>query len=401
MSWYLQSSITVQWLPDLVVGGDSGRVFAVVLGLLVDLAVLMMVLKLAVEVMLDAAHDRKPAAGQSWHVATDRHATGQIFLLVVLFLPAYLLALWEQTGIAWAWLLCAFAAWPAAAMLEAMEENFLHALNPLAWLALVGRLGANYLLVVGVIALLIAVVAGLRAWLFPPLPDIVSAVLMRFLQLYVLLVAFRLFGELMMQRHEALGLEIAMPIVKPQLGNAEEDEVMHRAQWLLDRNEPGQAIDCLQELIRRRGASAPVHACYRQLLAQANDVPRLSEHARLYIGNLLAMGQDKLALALAAEALRTDRTFQLEDAEDITRLVAHAAALGQSQVAIDLAEGFDTRFPKSPDIPGNGLTVARLLADRFGRVDEARERLQVLSRRFPDHPLSADIASALAALGRG
>ncbi len=400
LSYYLQSSIHVQWLPDLVVGGDSGSVFAVVGGLGLDLIVLMLAFKVAVEAMLDTAQDRQGADGQAWHVATDRHAAGQLFLLVALFLPAYLLALWEFTPLAWAWLAAGIVAWPAAAMLEAMEENFLHALNPLAWLALLGRLGADYLGAVVAVVVLIGVALGLEWLLLTTLPGILAAALARFLQMYALLVAFKLFGQLLRQRHEALGLDIAPPIVKPQLANAEEDEVMQRAQWLLDQGEPAQAIDCLHDLIRRRGASAPVHACYRQLLVKANDVARLAAHTRLYAGNLLALGQDKVALALVGEALRLDRGFLLDDPDAITRLLAHAAKTGQSQIAVDLGANFETRFPKSADIPANGLTVARLLAERFGRDADARQLLLGLATRYREHPLAPDIAAALDSIGR-
>lgn len=400
VSYYLQSSISVQWLPDLEVGGDSSSVFAVVGGLGLDLIVLMLAFKVAVEAMLDTAQDRHGSDGQAWHVATDRHASGQIFLLLALFLPAYLLALFEVTALAWVWLAAALLVWPAAAMLEAMEENFLHALNPVSWLALAGRLGSDYLLAVLAMVLLIGLAVGLEWVLLSTLPGILAAVLVRFLQLYVLVACFKLFGQMLLQRHEALGLDIAPPIVKPQLGNAEEDEVMQRAQWLLDQGEPAQAIAGLHELIRRRGASAPVHACYRQLLMKDNDVPRLLEHTRLYAGNLLALGQDKLALALVGEVLGLDRGFLLDDPDDITRLVAHAAKTGQSQIAVDLGANFETRFPKSPDIPANMLTVARLLSERFGRDADARQLLLGLAARYRDHPLAPEIATALASIGQ-
>ena len=99
LSFYLESPIWVQWLPDLQVGGDSGRVFTVVLGLLIDLGVWMLGLKFAIEALLDTAHDRATTAGHGWHVATDRQAIGQILLALVLFLPAYLLMLFEHPGL--------------------------------------------------------------------------------------------------------------------------------------------------------------------------------------------------------------------------------------------------------------------------------------------------------------
>ena len=76
------------------------------------------------------------------------------------------------------------------------------------------------------------------------------------------------------------------------------------------------------------------------------------------------------------------------------------AAAGQSQLAVDLAEGFNTRFPKDPDIPRNLLTAARMMAERFGRVAEARHLLEGLQEKYPEHPLAPDITLALAEVAR-
>ena len=337
LSFYLESPIWVQWLPDLQVGGDSGRVFTVVFGLLIDLGVCMLGFKFAIEAMLDTAHDRATTAGHGWHVATDRQAIGQILLALVLFLPAYLLMLFDHPGLGWTWFAFAFAAWPAAAMIDAMDDNFVHALNPLAWGALLARLGADYFVALVGIALLLTLVVGLHWAVLSHLPPILAAALARFVQLFALVLAFRGLGQMLLQRHESLGLDTSPPIVRPMLGNAEEDELMQRTQWLLDQGQPAQAIDGLQDLIRRRGASAPIHLLYRQLSREARDWPRLAEHARGYVGNLLALGQDRQALALVAESLRDDPDFRLDDAEAIARLTLAAASIGHSQLGETLS----------------------------------------------------------------
>lgn len=399
LTFNLEASIAVQWLPRLSVAGDSGQVFAVVLGLLIDLGLLMVALKLGVEALLDAAQDRAHAGGEGWQLATDRHAIGQIVLALLLLLPPLLLALWGSPVAAWLLLLLAFSTWPAAAILETMEENLGRALNPLAWLELVQRAGAAYLTTLSQVFLLALVYLGLRWTAFLLLSPMLAAACARFFAFYALLVAFRALGLLLWQRRETLGLDTSPPIAKPVLANAEEDEVMQRAQWLLGEGEAGQAADCLQALIRRRGASAPIHERYRQLLLEARNFHGLGEHARAYVGNLLALGKDKEALALAADALRHDRDFRPASDEDTTRVITAAAAAGHSQLAMDLGADFAQHFPKSPDIPRNGLVAARLMVERFGRVADARQLLRALAARYPEHPLAPEIAGALASLG--
>ena len=67
---------------------------------------------------------------------------------------------------------------------------------------------------------------------------------------------------------------------------------------------------------------------------------------------------------------------------------------------VDLADDFNRRFPKDPDRPRNTLTAARLMAERFGRIAEARHLLEGLLEKYPAHPLTPEIALALADIAR-
>ena len=68
---------------------------------------------------------------------------------------------------------------------------------------------------------------------------------------------------------------------------------------------------------------------------------------------------------------------------------------GHSAIAVQLAEGFGARFPKSEDIVRNGLVAARLMRERLGREADARALLQALDRAHPDHPLAGEVRAAL------
>lgn len=400
LSHTLASSLQVQWLPDLSVQGDSSAVFSVVLGGLIDLAIAMMVLKLAVEALLNTAHDRIGPGKAGGVSANDSQALGQIGLLLIFGLPIYLLALWGSIDLGWLALLVGLGVLPAAIMLHAVDENLLHALDPRAWWELLSRLGTSYFIMVGCLLCLLLAVLGAQWATRSVLPALLNAPVSAFIGFYALLVAYHLMGRVIVQQHEALGLDLTPPIVRPRLGNAEEDEVMQLADHLLANDEPTAAADALLALIDRRGTSAPVHQRYREILQANGDSERLIQHARSYISVLLALGQPKQAAALWVESRSRDPNFQLDAPEHITALIAHAAATGQSQMAVDLAAGFNTRFRKDPDIPRNLLTAARLMAERFGRADEARHLLEGLLETYPEHPLSPEIALALAEIAR-
>lgn len=395
---WLGASLTIQWLPGFSVAGNTSSVFAVVLGLLLDLGILMLGLKVAVEALLDTAHDRLGPAKAGGLLVTDSQAIGQIWLLLVFLVPLYLTALVFGSAAAGAMLCVTALVLPAAIMLQAVDDNLWHALDPRAWRELFRRLGAPYLGAVLQLSVLAGAAVGLHWLLWSRLPAWLGAVGATATGLYALVAGYHLLGRLLVDHHERLGFDVTPPIVRPTLGNIEEDETMRAAERLLADEGPAPAAACLGGLIERRGASAPIHDRYRQLLQASNDLPRLAEHARQQVAALLALGQPKRALALLLESRTRDPAFQLDDPETIATVVTHAAAFGHSQLAVELAAGFGARFPKSPDLPRTMLTAARLLAERFGRVEEARRQLEGLALRYPGHPLAAEIAGLLAAL---
>lgn len=400
LTYALGSVVSIEWLPNFAISGMTGSVFAIVLTFAFELILLILGIKLAVEALLNTAHDRLDSTERGPLWASDDNAAGQFFLLLVFLAPIYLIAQFFGTGPGWFLLALALMFLPAAIIVCAMEESFWRALDPRSWLALLARVGADYFGVVVLVGLLGLLTIGLQSLVFSHLPAWMEAPASRFISLYALVVAYHLMGHLLHRHREPLGLDVARPIVRPSLANREEDTIMQQSDALAADGNPVAAAEALQALIHRHGASAPVHARYRELLSAAGDIPRLSQHGRGYVATLLALGQEKRALALHSESRALDPDFKLDVPEDITRLIDHAVATGQSRLALELAAGFDTRFPRNADVPKNMLAVAGLLAERFGRTQEAKELLQELLERYAEHPLAPDITQALADVQR-
>ena len=161
---------------------------------------------------------------------------------------------------------------------------------------------------------------------------------------------------------------------------------------------PAAAAELLAGLFRGRGASDAVHDRYRELLLAEGDLERLALHDREYISSLVVTGKEKRALAVYADTAERIPGFRLELPDQIARLVALAARLGQAQRAVALAQDFETRFPDSPDLPQVVLTAATLLSERLGRDEEACNRLRALLRSHGQHPLAELARTQLSAL---
>jgi hypothetical protein len=394
VTWFLGAAIVIEWYPAISVQGDVRGMTPFLLSLLVELVVWLLAMKLAVEALLDPEDLRADGAGAM--TATDTQAGGQVLLLALLLGSAYFVALVSGTGAGLLYFLVAMAVLPAAILLLAIDESLPGALNPLRWHALVARLGIGYGAVATGLVLLVLGLVGVH-WLASHLPAWLDALVARFATLYVLVAAYRWVGSLLQGLRKEIGLDVVPPIVRPVLASAEEDTAMREAEVLALDN-PAAAAAHLGALIRRSGASAPVHARYRQWLVATGDLAGLGTHARAYAANLLALGHEKQALALVAESVGQDPAFALEVPSDITRLVALAAAGGNSRLAVHLATGFDTRFPTHPDVTANVLLAARLLAERLGRDAEAKQWLTTVARKYRQDPLAAELWAELAAM---
>ncbi|HEX4854235.1 hypothetical protein [Arenimonas sp.] len=175
---------------------------------------------------------------------------------------------------------------------------------------------------------------------------------------------------------------------------------MAEAEALAEEGDLAGAARRLHDMFRGRGASDALHDRYRQYLKQGNDSAGLLEHGREYISRLLATNQDKRALAVLAEQRTLDPSYRHALPDEVARLVAQAARTGQAQLAVALAEGFETRFPDHPQAPQVVMTAAELMADRLGQEAGAEQRLRLMSYKVRGHALETPLRDLLERVSR-
>ncbi len=367
------------------------------LGMLFELAFWVMGFKMAVEALNNTAQGRYQALHGEDMLATDGDAIEQLVLGVLVGLVVTLVAVYLGLLPTAGALVLVFLFMPAAVMLLAINHHYLNALNPLAWFALIGRLGGAYfgvVLVFSILSLLSeALQWGLEAALGAPgqLPG-------SFIALYALVASYHVLGDVLYRNHEALGLDITPAVTRATYGSPIEDETMARADELVAEGKQAAAAELLAGLFRGRGASDPVHERYRDLLIAEGELDRLATHDREYISSLVVTDKEKRALAVYADTAGRVPGFSLDLPDQIARLVALATRLGQAQRAVALAQDFETRFPDSPELPQVLVTAATLLSERLGRDEEACARLRGLLATHPQHPLAGPARTQLAAL---
>ncbi|HET7930515.1 MAG TPA: hypothetical protein VFL63_03890 [Rhodanobacteraceae bacterium] len=322
----------------------------------------------------------------------------QIWLMVILLVVSLLAAVvFGRTAGVVAIVLLLGLALPAATMTLAMEESLLAALNPLRWLAIVGRIGWPYLAVAG-LCLVIAASQRYAAHLMAGiLPIFLAVIVIAIIANYALVMTFHLMGYLIFQYQDEIGFVPEKPQLLRTAAEMDPDqELLDEASELVRAGNPEAATERLRSHLRGRGGSPAVHTQYRKLLRLAHDNEGLLRHGHEYLNILLAQDKDRQALDLLAECQAIDPGFAPDDAAQTTRLARLAAQRGQAQVALRLLNDFPQRFPKSQYLAENGLLAATLMHERLNQDEQAHALLCKLKAEHPHDPLMPDIKARIA-----
>ncbi|TCV94781.1 hypothetical protein EC912_103266 [Luteibacter rhizovicinus] len=261
------------------------------------------------------------------------------------------------------------------------------ALNPFTWFAVIARLGSAYFVLVAIVLLTSLMQIGARhALAGTPL----SVPLFYLVANYLTIFNFYLMGSLIHQHHEKLGYRPkADALVAETRRNADDDLLAHVD--VVAATDPAAATDLLTERIRGGSAPPPVHTRYRVLLRQAGRLPELLVHGQIWIAALVAQNETRRALGVVKDCLDIEPAF-LPDAPETAGPLADAAAhAGMPRIALHLATGYRTAWPRDFGALHYGLLAARML-ERLGERGEAIALLDRLRVEAPDHPLQTDIA---------
>jgi hypothetical protein len=391
---------TVAWLGAMTLAAllvQLSVLLSPLLAVVLAAAWWMLAFKLASEALETVAAGHDGDAHYAGY-AGDAVAFRQLMLGVVLLVGGALCWRFGGTGARVAFGALVALVLPAVIVVLVLEDSVVSALDPRNWLVLLRGVGADYVVVAAQIAALAVAVGFALAVLPKVLPGLLAGGVAHGLVFYLMLAAYRALGVLIDRHRDALdGPDAAPAAPAPEVATPEERVALRAAQDRLAAGEPLAAAAALDRLIRGRGATAPVHARYRALLASLGDDAGLLAHARAYVATLLHLGKGREAVALYLDARQRDPAFELADPQALSDLIAAAARQQHSQLVVALHEEFARRFPRDRDLVLNGLTAAKLM-DRLGRDAEARALLRRLLAAQPEHPLAPEVEAALQAI---
>ncbi|MCC8485428.1 hypothetical protein VDF13_08820 [Xanthomonas campestris pv. raphani] len=285
---------------------------------------------------------------------------------------------------------------PGMMIALAIDGSLRRALNPAVSIDMALRIGWPYLAAYGLLYVIqgsgtAAIFVALKC-----LPPVVRELTIVVASIWSLFASFHLMGYLVYQYHEELGYA---PSGGVALQREEPDQrLLDEAEQFVRDGHSDEAFQALRGAVRSRAVSLAVHELYQRLLRQHHRNDELRDHTRQYINRLLQEKHERRALALQREALDTDPAFAPLLPEQATLLAERAKMAGQYQLATDGLLAAIGAWPRERMLPAWSLDAGLLLAERFGRDDDARMVLQNALDHCDDDAQRAKLAAALKAV---
>ncbi|HSX64139.1 MAG TPA: hypothetical protein VLF15_05385 [Pseudoxanthomonas sp.] len=287
---------------------------------------------------------------------------------------------------------------PGCLISLAIDGSLRRAANPATSLTLALRIGWPYLAAFGLLFVIQASALTASRWVHQWLPPFIGDLAVTMVSLWGLFAAFHLMGYLVYQYHEDLGYEPGSHYDRLPERHDPDQRLLDEAGHFVREGQADTALGILRAEVRSRLVSLPVLELYQRLLRSSGRSEELREHTRQYIGRLMAEKQGHRALALLREALDADAGFVTLQPEQGEALAERARLAGQFQLATDTLRAMIAAWPKLPAVSKWSLDAALLLAERFGRDDEARQLLEQALARCEDNEQRGKLESAMKAL---
>src|SRR3569833_2025130 len=277
------SHVVVQLLP--VVGG------------FLDLVVWAAFFKYCFEVLRWTANGREKPPEISFTV-NDNVATYAVSLLILIELLLICAGLYF--GIIGTLVLgiALMLAMPAMVTILALEEGMARAINPLAWLMLMSRLGNQYFILAGFFCAAVIAQSMLGLGLRFALPGFIADFIAYCVVNYCMLTTFHLIGNVIYTHRDALGYAGHMELSDEEPHTDPSRKVLDAARERAATGDTAGAAALLRDELVSHPDQLSLRDEYRHWLRQSEQKPELLAHAIKYIPILVASGHDRRAMVV-------------------------------------------------------------------------------------------------------
>jgi len=376
--------------------GVLGALLTVHLSSWVMVLVYAIMFKYAFVVLEDSAKGELQPPPLSWQVLGDEYELLIKYLGMLIFFMLALVTMAAKIGQT-ATLIALYlgvALLPGVTMLLVQTRSFLSAINPLLLMAMVGRIGWPYL----VLLVFWSLLAAGQQLLMGMLASVSNPYLLLFLFFAVAtwftVINFHMMGYILLQSHERLGNDVP-EVLQP-------DPVQQRMSvfdGFMQQGKTEAAVAELESLLKETPRDMGLHRRMHNLLLASQKPEQLASHTRRVLPYLLENRHADIAAGFYIECAALSDECAPRRADCYVKLAEALRHRGDSRRAALLVNAFNHQFPADePNKPSFYLAIAHILAEDLNQVGQARRLLELVEKTFPADPLIPELQAYLLTL---
>ena len=362
--------------------------FSTLLYAFLTLIILMMVYKLAFDVLVDTARGSMSSTLRQNYLVTN--AVAVKVLIVALLIELALIGIKHQGyGDNYRFYFIVFSTFitPAIYMSLALTNSLLVALNPYNLFKVIKTTFFSYILfVVFWVSTIQLHEVIINPLLFNEFPVFINGIVSVFIEYALLILNFQIMGYIIFQnRHEfdlvGLGFDeftdddiiIETVVINP---------IYHRIQNLLADDEAQQALSMIVELQTNGDKSSELNDMYLQAMEMKLYTPTNLEVASK-IHQWLLNQENKRAFDKVVEHIDAGKDYVETVPEDVNQLITYAVEINKTRYVEILVSGFRENYPYHADIVPNYFILAKVLYNDKTTRHQSKELLQELVNKYP------------------
>jgi hypothetical protein len=360
-------------------------------GVLLELAMVMLFVKYAYVVLEHTAQGYLQAQRIRGKLLTENLETPfkQLFIVFLFFIGLSELSALEDEVLLHTGMFFMALVFPASVMVLAVEHRLLRAINPLTLLDTIRRIGGAYFIMC--LFLLVLLMSAMQATnvMAEYLPASIYMPVGNFIVMYFTLIMFNMMGYVLYQYHEELGYSIQQEY--SETGNTgywphETEPALREIEILFQEGKLGEVRTRLIHMIQDHPGNMQYRERLHRLLLASNDIEGLRIYTADYIGRLMLDNRPSEAIRVFTDCYKLDKNFKFGNGRQRFAMAQLLNKNGQARAALNLLTDLHVDFPGYEGIPDAYLLVARILCESFNEDGKARQILEFLQNKYPDHP---------------
>ena len=266
------------------------------------------------------------------------------------------------------------AALPAAIIILGTTNALLVAINPIKQLALIGKLGSAYGLLLVFIYIMAGSVASIHSLLGQHL-SLISAGLETLVSYFYLIIVFHMMGYLIYQFQDSFGLSIAEKTHSREQPEPVDPvkQIWHQAQRLIRNGRVDACLDSLSAGVKQQPQSVRLSADMFELVLARQHTDELQDYGSYYLEHLLQHHDKALAIQSYKRLLHADPSFKADRAEVRLQLAQQLFDQGSLKLCIACLNGIQKDFNNAACLPDAFNLMARALTELPGKQQQAAQ----------------------------